>query len=170
MLLVLALGLSACGEKDDTGDDDDSGSSGLTAACQLYEDNLGCPECADGDVTCTYGEVSVTEMSCGGCQAEAALYGALCDAGVTDSAAAIQAGMECELAAASDACALAEEWAGCDDCADGDVTCTFEDFSETAMSCIDCQARGKLYASLCAADVDADRASIEAGTECSEPE
>ena len=67
-----------------------------TDACDLFEDHMSCPECYDGDVTCSYGDTSVTQGSCGGCQAEAGLYAALCEAGVTDSAAQIQQDMVCE--------------------------------------------------------------------------
>ena len=51
-----------------------------TDACDLFEDHMACPECYDGDVTCSYGDTSVTQGSCGGCQAEAGLYAALCEA------------------------------------------------------------------------------------------
>jgi len=85
----LSMTLVACGDKDD-----DSGSS-ETAACQLADENAGCPECADGDVTCTYGDHSATEMSCGDCQARSQLYHDLCEAGVEDSEADILAGVEC---------------------------------------------------------------------------
>ncbi len=170
--LFLALALAGCGDKDaeqDTAagpnETTDSGDIALSDACTLAAENSECDDCDDGDVTCTYGDHSVTQASCGGCQAEAALYQALCDAGVTDSAADIQAGMECGLAVI-DACVLAEEYAACDECADGDVTCTYEDVSETAMSCADCQAKGKLYATLCDIRIDHDKATIEAGTEC----
>ena len=167
LTMGLALGLVACSDKDDTGDDD-SGTS-LTGACELYASIDACPECADGEVTCSYGDVSVTEMSCGGCQAEVALYKELCDSGNTDSVAEIEAGMECDTPPKSPACVLADEWAGCDDCADGDVTCTYGEYSATEMSCGDCQARGQLYAMLCEADVADERSAIESGTECSDP-
>ena len=78
--------VAACGPG--TGDDE-------TAACQLHKSQQGCPECYDGEVTCSYGDISVTEGSCGGCQAQAALYEALCAAGVDDSKAEIESGMEC---------------------------------------------------------------------------
>ena len=66
-----------------------------TGACELAAEREGCPECADGTVTCTFGNSSVTEISCGGCQAESALLAELCDAGETASREAIEAGMEC---------------------------------------------------------------------------
>ena len=92
--LFLAFGMSmslvACGDKDD----EDTGAA-AAAACQLAEEISACPECADGDVTCTYGELSVTELSCGDCQARSQLYNDLCDGGVEDSEADILAGVEC---------------------------------------------------------------------------
>lgn len=101
--LALALTLlTACGDKDD--DDDggggdtaawDSGSAGLSGACELARRYDACDECYDGEVTCTYGEFSATEGSCADCQALGALYDQLCDAGVTDGRADIEAGTEC---------------------------------------------------------------------------
>ena len=70
--------------------------SGETDACALFASNEGCPECADGEVTCSYGDASVTLFSCGGCQAEFGLYYELCEAGITDSAETIQTDMVCE--------------------------------------------------------------------------
>ena len=91
--LFLAFGMSmsllACGDKDD-----DTGASDA-AACQLAAEADFCAECADGDVTCSYGEFSATELSCGDCQARSQLYDDLCDAGVEDSEAEILAGLEC---------------------------------------------------------------------------
>lgn len=84
--LGLALALTACGDKDSGTTDD---------ACALADENQACPECYSGEVTCTYGDVSATEGSCGDCQARSALYGALCDAGVSDSADDIEAGTTC---------------------------------------------------------------------------
>jgi hypothetical protein len=83
----MLVGLAACDE-----DQDDERS----AACQLQEANQECPECYDGDMTCTYGDVSVTEGSCGGCQARSALYQALCAAGNDDTKAEIESGMDCQ--------------------------------------------------------------------------
>jgi len=92
-----ALMLTAClggGSKDDA-DSADSGDPTASEACQLAEDHLACPECSDGIVTCSFGDVSATAASCGGCQAQAALYQALCEAGETADAATIQAGQVC---------------------------------------------------------------------------
>jgi len=94
-VLLLVVGLSTlligCGDKDD----DSGASESVTDACQLAEDHSDCPACADGDVTCSYGEHSVTRMSCGDCQARSQLYQELCDAGVNDAEADILAGLEC---------------------------------------------------------------------------
>jgi hypothetical protein len=89
---LIAFGLIACGDDKDSGD---SGAAEQSAACQLAEEHAACPECDDGEVTCSYGDESATENSCGGCQAEAALYRQLCDAGVEDSLADIEAGLSC---------------------------------------------------------------------------
>lgn len=89
---VLALGLMACGGDKDSGEDDLQPVSG---ACELVAELDSCPACYDGVVTCSYGEESVTEGSCGDCQARVALYGQLCDAGVEDSRADIEAGVSC---------------------------------------------------------------------------
>lgn len=85
--LSLALGMTACGDRDDSG--------GETAACDLAEEWEVCPECYSGEVTCTYDEFSATEGSCGDCQARGALYRDLCDAGVEDDADTIELGTEC---------------------------------------------------------------------------
>jgi hypothetical protein len=71
--------------------------------------------------------------------------------------------------ASLDACTLAKEWSACDECYSGDVTCEYGDTSVTEASCHDCQARGALYAALCAAEVTDSRADIEAGATCSDP-
>lgn len=84
---LFAVFAAGCGEED-TGE-------ALSPACQLARDNATCPECYSGEVTCTYGDVSETAGSCGDCQARAALYQALCEDGVTDSAADIEAGTTC---------------------------------------------------------------------------
>lgn len=68
-----------------------------TGACQLAAELEVCPECYSGDVRCSYGDVTVTEPSCDGCQARSALARELCDAGVQDSRAEIELGMECEV-------------------------------------------------------------------------
>jgi hypothetical protein len=87
MLLVCVGTFAACGDKDD---------SGAAGACDLASDHEGCPECYSGEVTCTYSGFSATEGSCGDCQARSALYQQLCDAGVSDSAADIEAGTTCD--------------------------------------------------------------------------
>ncbi|MBT6432279.1 MAG: hypothetical protein HOK28_04255, partial [Deltaproteobacteria bacterium] len=51
--------------------------------------------CFSGTSTCNYGEISVTDTSCQNCQVLNQLYTALCDAGITDSLADIEAGIEC---------------------------------------------------------------------------
>lgn len=68
----------------------------LTGACTLVAESLDCLDCADGEVTCSYGDATVTEMSCGGCQAFSTLLSELCDSGITDAAADIEAGIVCE--------------------------------------------------------------------------
>ncbi len=67
------------------------------------------------------------------------------------------------------ACELADEYASCNECYSGEVTCTYGDLSETAGSCGDCQARGALYASLCEAGIEDSRSALEEGTVCSDP-
>ena len=84
VLLVFVL-LMGCGETEP-----DSG------ACEMVASLEGCPECADGEVTCTFDEISVTAFSCGGCQAEQGLWRELCDSGSMATAADITAGMVCE--------------------------------------------------------------------------
>ena len=64
--------------------------------CEYLNDNEGCDECADGDVTCTFEEVSVTELSCGGCQAHFGLFHELCASGTTVTAAEVLEKMVCE--------------------------------------------------------------------------
>ena len=82
--LVLMTILLGCG---DAQNDD---------ACDYLQAAEGCPECADGEVTCTYGDVSVTEFSCGGCQAEQMLMAELCAHGDETPAETILADMVCE--------------------------------------------------------------------------
>ena len=75
-----------------------SGSMGcepLTDACTLSLQNVSCPECYDGDVTCSLDGVTVTEASCNGCQARNALYDALCVSGSTVTAAQMEADEVC---------------------------------------------------------------------------
>ena len=64
-------------------------------ACELAASVGGCPECVDGTVTCSFAGMSVTRVSCGGCQARAGLLQALCDSGSMASANEIEAGMIC---------------------------------------------------------------------------
>lgn len=78
------LGLSVgCGTETGVGDP----SSG---ACSLAASVGDCPACSDGPWTCVYGDTEVTVESCGGCQARAALYDALCEAGENDLADTIE--------------------------------------------------------------------------------
>lgn len=85
--LFLTLMLTGCGDKDDTAAQSD--------ACSLAEDHSACPECDDGEVTCEYDTYSETANSCGDCQARSALYWSLCEAGITDDSATIEAGVTC---------------------------------------------------------------------------
>ena len=68
---------------------------GGSAACKLAEETAACPECYSGEVTCSYGRHSVTAASCGDCQARSGLYQRLCEVGVEDDRAAIEAGVVC---------------------------------------------------------------------------
>ena len=65
-------------------------------ACDLAEENQACDDCTTGPATCTFGDTSVTEPSCGDCQARSALYSELCDNGETASAEEIEAETVCE--------------------------------------------------------------------------
>lgn len=69
----------------------------------------------------------------------------------------------------SDACELASERLGCDDCFDGEVTCSLDGVSVTAGSCGDCQARRALEQALCDAGSTVSRAEIEADEVCEDP-
>jgi hypothetical protein len=82
------LTFAACDEVEDTG--------AVSGACLLAAENDVCPECYSGDATCTFEETTVTEGSCGVCQAESALYQELCDAGETATRGEIVAGLVCE--------------------------------------------------------------------------
>ncbi|MFT5681921.1 MAG: hypothetical protein ACI8RZ_002839 [Myxococcota bacterium] len=86
--LFLTLMLTGCGDKDDSG-------AALSDACGLAEDYSACPACDDGEVTCEYDTYSETTNSCGDCQARAALYWSLCEGGIGDDAATIEAGVTC---------------------------------------------------------------------------
>jgi hypothetical protein len=93
-IVVIVVVLCACfGCAVPVGDDGDG--TGDSGACTLSDNSQGCAECADGNTTCRYGDTSVTAVSCGGCQARSRLYLELCDADVTDSADAIEAGTSC---------------------------------------------------------------------------
>ena len=84
-IVLLCLLLSACGE-----------TTPETGACELLEDFGDCPLCADGTVTCSFEETSVTEPSCMGCQAKVVLLYRLCENGTTATAEEINAEMICE--------------------------------------------------------------------------
>ena len=86
IVLFLLVGLAGCPTEPQTPSPD-------TPVCDV--EPAACPECFDGDVECTYEGVSVTEASCGGCQAEEALFVALCDAGSTATFAEVVAGRSC---------------------------------------------------------------------------
>jgi hypothetical protein len=75
----------------------DSSTADPSDACALAADSNVCPECSDGLLTCAFEEVEVTVASCGECQARAALYQALCDAGETADRADIEAGTVCHV-------------------------------------------------------------------------
>jgi hypothetical protein len=163
LLLALPLSLLACtgsgkDDRSDTGSTDGD-------ACELAADSQTCPECSSGDATCTFEETSVTAASCGDCQARAGLYQQLCDDGATADRATIEAETVCE-SVQTDACALAEENSACDECFDGEVTCTYGDVSATENSCAGCQARSALYRDLCDSGIMDDRSDIEAGVVC----
>ncbi len=93
IVIVVCACFSAPGCAVPVGDDGDG--PGDSDACILSANSQACPECADGNTTCRYGDTSVTAVSCGGCQARSRLYLELCDADVTDSADAIEAGTSC---------------------------------------------------------------------------
>ena len=63
-------------------------------------------------------------------------------------------------------CALADQYQTCPECDDGPVTCTFGDYSQTQNSCGDCQARGALYAQLCAEAIMVSADEIDQETQC----
>jgi len=66
-----------------------------TAACDLASEFQGCPECYSGEVECTFRDISVTEGSCGDCQARSGLYRELCESGVGASRLAIESETVC---------------------------------------------------------------------------
>lgn len=91
LFLAVTLGSSACiGASPPTTTSDDP-----TGACALAADNSVCPDCSDGELTCSFGAVEVTVASCGECQSRATLYEALCDAGETADRATIEADTVC---------------------------------------------------------------------------
>jgi len=67
------------------------------------------------------------------------------------------------------ACEMLAEVDACPECADGTVTCTFEDTSATEISCGGCQAEMALLTALCDAGEPADRATLEAEITCDPP-
>jgi len=73
----------------------------LSVACSdgaLCDANEGtfCNQCFGEMVTCGFEGVEVTEQSCEGCQARAALYEELCETGSTATVEEVEAGMVCE--------------------------------------------------------------------------
>jgi len=83
--------------------------------------------------------------------------------GTEDDSASLDTGAS----GASGACALAEEYSGCDDCIDGDVACSFGDLTVVAEdSCGSCDGLQDLYRTLCAQGSEASRQELEAGTVC----
>ncbi|MBT6176332.1 MAG: hypothetical protein HOI23_03725 [Deltaproteobacteria bacterium] len=93
--LLAMVCLMACGGEETTKPIDPGQDSSLTGACTLASDLPDCGACFSGTSTCNYGEISVTDTSCQNCQVLNQLYTALCDAGITDSLADIEAGIEC---------------------------------------------------------------------------
>jgi len=65
-----------------------------------------------------------------------------------------------------DVCDLADGFGLCNQCVDGETTCTYEDVSVTSTSCDECQARSSLYGELCDDGVEASAADVEDGTFC----
>jgi hypothetical protein len=88
--LLAVLVLAACGEPAPEETD-----AGTLAACDLADANATCPACSDGELACTFEDVSATRNSCGECQARGALYEALCDAGETATEQEILDGTTC---------------------------------------------------------------------------
>ena len=97
LVLLLTVCLVGCGGEEPTTpagtDSDDTGAN--SAVCQMIEDLGDCGACVTATTTCTYGDVSVTELSCQQCQAMTALYIQLCDAGNTDSQEDLEEGIVC---------------------------------------------------------------------------
>ena len=93
--LSLTLSLLGCGSSDSATPSENENDPNVIAACQLLEDFGDCGTCYTGVVTCTYGDISVTEDSCQGCQALVQVYSQLCNDGSADSAEQIENGVEC---------------------------------------------------------------------------
>ena len=74
----------------DTVDDDDG-----TTVCDHADEFQACPECDDGETTCTFEGTSVTRNSCQECQARGALFQQLCDDDADTGAADVEAGTTC---------------------------------------------------------------------------
>ena len=91
--LCFTLFVLGCGDNDTTTPSENETS--LSGACQIVQDFGDCGACYSGVVTCTYGDLSVTEGSCQGCQPLLEVYTQLCNNGSTDSAEDIEAGVEC---------------------------------------------------------------------------
>ena len=74
MMLSLVLGCAALSEPTRIPVDDDP--------CELADETAVCQLCLTGEVTCSFDDVSATEVSCQTCAAEHALYEQLCLDGV----------------------------------------------------------------------------------------
>lgn len=99
LCLPFLVAIACSGGSDDkstptTGATGETGTA-VSGACDLFADLLNCTECSDGPYTCTFGETSATALSCGGCQAQAALYEQLCTDGSTADRATIEADTVC---------------------------------------------------------------------------
>lgn len=91
-LMAMVFGVAACvgGKGDDT---DETGAA--VEACDLAESSQTCPECSNGEITCSFVGISATAPSCGDCQARGLLYQQLCDEGVVADAETIEADTVC---------------------------------------------------------------------------
>lgn len=58
---------------------------------------------------------------------------------------------------------------GCDECIDGDFTCTYDDVSVTTPACAGCQTRLALHEELCAEGRTDLREDVEDGMVCEGP-
>jgi len=82
-------------DKDPADPDGDSVSAACAEAARLETEDCATVNCAEADpLTCTYGEFSVDGDDCG-CFTTWRLYEALCEAGVTDDLATLEAGIVC---------------------------------------------------------------------------